>query len=95
MRSFCRLLSLGKEPGADGLARPVYDVQAAGRVVVDITVAPNGKVVSASINPAKSNTADSALRTAALKAARNTVFNSIAGVDNQQGTITYNFELTR
>ena len=30
---------------------------------------------------------------AALKAARSTIFNSIAGVDNQRGTITYNFEL--
>ena len=85
----------GRNVGGDGLTRPTYNVQAAGRVVVDITVAPNGKVVSVSINPAKSNTADPALRTAALAAARKTVFNSIGGVDNQRGTITYNFELTK
>ena len=57
------------------------------------TVAPDGKVISAGINPAKTNTADLKLREAALKAAKSTIFNSIAGVDNQEGTITYNFEL--
>ena len=83
----------GRSPGKDGITKPKDKLQARGRVVVNITVAPDGKVISAGINPAKTNTADLKLREAALKAAKSTIFNSIAGVDNQEGTITYNFEL--
>lgn len=83
----------GRSVGADGIAVPKEKLQAEGRVVVDITVNPSGKVIMAGINIKKTNTVDSALREAALKAARRTVFNGIAGVDNQSGTITYNFEL--
>ena len=83
----------GRSPGKDGIVRPNEKLQAAGKVVVDITVNPVGKVIDASINTKLTNTADLKLRNAALKAAKATVFNSIAGVDNQRGTITYNFEL--
>lgn len=83
----------GRSPGKDGIAVPKEKLQAKGRVVVNITVAPNGRVISTSINPKGTNTADLKLRNAAEKAAKNTIFNSIAGVDNQSGTITYNFEL--
>ena len=83
----------GRTPGEDGIVRPGEKLQAAGRVVVDITVNPSGKVIDASINTRMTNTADLKLRNAALKAAKATIFNSIAGVDNQRGTITYNFEL--
>ena len=83
----------GRSPGKDGIVRPKEKLQAEGRVVVDITVNPAGKVIVANINIKKTNTVDATLREAALKAARNTIFNSIAGVDNQSGTITYNFEL--
>lgn len=83
----------GRTPGEDGIVRPGEKLQAAGKVVVDITVNPAGKVIDASINTRMTNTADLKLRNAALKAAKATIFNSIAGVDNQRGTITYNFEL--
>lgn len=83
----------GRSPGPDGIVRPNEKLQASGRVRVNITVAPNGRVIATSINLAGTNTSDLKLREAALKAAKNTVFNSIAGVDNQSGTITYNFEL--
>lgn len=84
----------GRTPGGGGLVRPVYNVQEDGRVVVDITVNPAGKVVVATINLKKSTPGVAVvLREAALKAARSTFFNSIGGVDNQMGTITYNFEL--
>ena len=83
----------GRSPGKDGIAVPKEKLQAKGRVVVNITVAPNGRVISTSINPSGTNTADMKLRTAAENAAKRTIFNSIAGVDNQSGTITYNFEL--
>ena len=84
----------GRTPGGGGLVRPVYNVQEDGRVVVDITVNPAGKVIVATINLKKSTPGVAVvLREAALKAARSTFFNSIGGVDNQMGTITYNFEL--
>ena len=83
----------GRNPGKDGIIVPKEKLQAAGKVVVDITVNPAGKVIDASINTRMTNTADLKLRNAALKAAKATIFNSIAGVDNQRGTITYNFEL--
>lgn len=86
----------GRSPGPDGIVRPNEKLQAAGKVVVNITVNPAGKVVDASIKidgENRTNTADLNLRNAALKAAKATVFTSIAGVDNQSGTITYNFEL--
>ena len=83
----------GRSPGKDGIIVPKEKLQAAGKVVVDITVNPIGKVIDASINTRMTNTADLKLRNAALKAAKATVFNSISGVDNQRGTITYNFEL--
>lgn len=83
----------GRNPCADGIVKPKEKLQAEGRVVVDITVNPDGRVIVANINAQKSNTVDNTLREAALKAAKATIFNSIAGVDNQSGTITYNFEL--
>lgn len=71
---------------------PVYNVQDEGRVVVTITVNPAGKVISTSINK-RTNTVNAALRRAAEEAARKATFNSIGGVNNQTGTITYYFKL--
>lgn len=86
--------SLGNRSLAGGgsLPRPVYDVQDEGRVVVTITVNPEGKVIKASIN-SRTGTTNAALRNAALKAAMQAVFNRIDGVNNQEGTITYYFKL--
>ena len=77
---------------AGALPRPSYNVQAEGRVVVTITVDSEGKVIQATINP-RTNTANSALRNAALNAARKARFNAVKEVNNQQGTITYYFKL--
>ena len=79
--------------GAGGLIKPVYDKQAEGKVVVNVIVAPSGKVESASINAKLSNTTNRGLRNAALAAAKDTKFNEIEGVDNERGTITYIFRL--
>ncbi len=78
------------EPG--GLPSPVYNVQDEGRVVVTIVVNPQGQVVSASINK-RTNTVNPSLRKAALDAAKKARFNTVSGVDNQSGTITYYFKL--
>ncbi|MBO4985807.1 MAG: energy transducer TonB [Bacteroides sp.] len=82
----------GRSIGKEGLPRPVYNVQEEGKVVVSITVNPAGKVIATSIHRT-SNTISSALRKAAEDAARKAVFNAVDGLDNQQGTITYYFNL--
>ncbi len=82
----------GRSLGADGLPMPVYNVQDEGRVVVTITVNPAGQVISTSINK-RTNTVNPALRKAAEEAARKARFNSVDGVNNQTGTITYYFKL--
>ena len=74
------------------LPRPSYNVQDEGRVVVNITVNPEGKVIQTTVNP-RTNTANAALRKAALDAARKAVFNGVSTMNNQTGTITYYFKL--
>ncbi len=82
----------GRSLGPGGLPSPVYNVQDEGRVVVTIVVNPQGQVVSASINK-RTNTVNPSLRKAALDAAKKARFNTVSGVDNQSGTITYYFKL--
>ena len=82
----------GRSLGSGGLPRPVYNVQDEGRVVVTITVNPAGEVISTSINK-RTNTVNAARRKAAEEAARKARFNSVDGVNNQTGTITYYFKL--
>lgn len=82
----------GRSLGSGGLPMPVYNVQDEGRVVVTITVNPAGRVISTSINK-RTNTVNASLRKAAEEAARKARFNSVDGVNNQTGTITYYFKL--
>lgn len=82
----------GRSLGAGGLPVPVYNVQDEGRVVVTIVVNPAGRVISTSINK-RTNTVNPKLRRAAEEAARKARFNTVDGVDNQSGTITYYFKL--
>ena len=83
----------GRSLGGDGsLPKPVYNVQEEGRVVVTVTVNPEGRVISANINR-RTGTTSLALRNAALNAAKSAVFNRINGLNNQEGTITYYFKL--
>jgi len=73
--------------------RPAYKgIQEEGRVVVTITVDPDGKVIDTRINN-RTNTTNLQLRNAAIEAARRTTFNAIGGENNQTGTITYYFKL--
>ena len=82
----------GRSLGTGSLPKPVYNVQEEGCVVVNITVNPAGQVISTSISP-QTNTVNSALRKAAEDAAKKARFNTIDGVNNQTGTITYYFNL--
>lgn len=74
------------------LPRPSYNVQDEGRVVVTITVSPDGEVLRAEIN-SRTNTTNPELRKAALNAAKKARFNNVKTLDNQSGTITYYFKL--
>ena len=82
----------GRSLGTGSLPKPVYNVQEEGRVVVNITVNPTGQVISTSISP-QANTVNYALRKEAEDAAKKARFNTIDGVNNQTGTITYYFNL--
>lgn len=82
----------GRSLGSGGLAQPRYTVDDYGTVVVNITVNPNGNVINAEIGRG-TNTPSTTLRNEAIKAARNTKFNAINSTNNQQGSITYKFNL--
>ncbi len=82
----------GRTLGSGGLVEPRYNVNDEGTVVVNITVDPAGNVILSEIGRG-TNTPNSTLRNEALRAARNTKFNSINSANNQQGTITYRFRL--
>jgi len=74
------------------LPLPAYNIQEEGRVVVTITVNPEGSVIDTRINN-RTNTTNMQLRNVAVEAARRTKFNAISGKNNQTGTITYYFKL--
>ena len=82
----------GRSVGSGGLIQPKYTVDDYGTVVVNITVDPKGNVIGAEIGRG-TNTGNPTLRQDAIRAARNTKFNSISSANNQQGTITYKFNL--
>ena len=82
----------GRSLGSGGLVQPTYNVNDFGIVVVNITVDPGGNVIRAEIGRG-TKAPNSALLNEALRAARNTKFNAINSVNNQQGTITYRFNL--
>jgi TonB family protein len=82
----------GRSLGRGGLVQPSYTVNDYGTVVVNITVDPAGNVIHAEIGRG-TNTPSTSLRSEALRAARGTKFNAINSANNQQGTITYRFNL--
>lgn len=82
----------GRSLGSGGLAQPRYTVNDYGTVVVNITVDPAGNVIHTEIGRG-TNTPSTTLRNEALRAARSTKFNAINSANNQQGTITYRFNL--
>lgn len=82
----------GRSLGRGGLAQPSYSVNDYGTVVVNITVDPQGNVIHTEIGRG-TNTPNTSLRNEALRAAQRTKFNAINSTNNQQGTITYRFNL--
>lgn len=80
----------GRSLGTGGLPRPAYSVQEEGRIVVNITVNPQGDVIFAEIGRG-TNIDNLTMRNSALEAARKAKFNTISGTNNQSGTITYRY----
>ena len=84
---------LGGRDMVGEMPRPSYNgIHDEGRVVITITVNPEGSVIDTRINN-RTNTTNVQLRNAAVEAARRTKFNAISGKNNQTGTITYYFKL--
>jgi len=82
----------GRSVGAGGLQRPAYTEREEGRIVINITVDPNGNVISADFGRG-TNIDNASMRNSAKSAAERTKFNRIQGGNNQTGTITYNYRL--
>jgi len=79
--------------GSGGLPRPSYTERVEGRIVINITVDPNGNVILADIALRGTNIDNASMRNNALDAAKRAKFNKIQGTNNQSGTITYNYRL--
>ena len=83
----------GRSIGRGGLPRPTYNKQDEGRIVINITVTPEGNVIAAEIGRG-TNIDNAELRKSAIDAAKRAKFNKINGTNNQTGTITYIYKLT-
>ncbi|WP_392447616.1 energy transducer TonB [Capnocytophaga canis] len=77
------------------LPNPVFTCEEEGKVVVDIKVNEEGKVVTASINREHSTTTNGCLVENALAYARQARFNVYLDRKMQSGTITYFFQSKR
>lgn len=82
---------LGGRGMIGSLPRPVFNVNANGKIVVKITVNSQGQVIAA--EPTTGTTsANQALRSAAVEAAKKAKFAVKEGAGNVTGTITYYFD---
>lgn len=79
------------ERSSESLPIPVYTCKQGGKVVVDIKVHPDGRVLDTQINTALSNTANGCLLENALRYALQSRFNVSEG-KMQWGSITYYFQ---
>ncbi|MDR0393547.1 MAG: energy transducer TonB [Tannerella sp.] len=82
----------GRYIGQGGLPRPTDREQEEGKIVINITVDPNGNVILAEIGRG-TNIDNAQMRKSAIDAAKRAKFNKIRGTDNQNGTITYIYKL--
>ncbi|MDR0744148.1 MAG: energy transducer TonB [Tannerella sp.] len=83
----------GRYIGQGGLPRPTDRGQEEGKIVINITVDPNGNVILAEIGRG-TNIDNAQMRKSAIDAAKRAKFNKIKGTNNQNGTITYIYKLT-
>lgn len=74
------------------IPNPIYTCDTPGKIVVNITVNANGKVVETSVNKGSSTTDNECLAEMAQKYARGAQFSELPGRTSQPGTITYYFQ---
>ena len=84
----------GRYIGQGGLPRPECLGQEVGKIILDIIVTPEGKVISAKTGRG-TNIDDPAMRKCAEEAAMKANFNKTNKTQNQSGTITYRYEITQ
>lgn len=77
---------------AVSIPNPIYTCDLPGKVVVNITVNSQGRVIATSINKGSSTSSNQCLTENAMEYASQAVFSSLAGRDSQPGTITYLFQ---
>lgn len=71
---------------------PVFTCRNGGKVIIEIIIGSDGRVRSTSVLSVKSNGNDSeCIVNAAINAAKNSRFTTIAGGKNEKGKITYTF----
>lgn len=81
-----------KDRSAIDIPNPIYTCDRSGKVVVNITVNADGRVISTSINKGSSSTSNECLTEQALEYATQAYFSEMPGRTSQPGTITYNFK---
>ncbi|QED38248.1 energy transducer TonB [Antarcticibacterium arcticum] len=74
------------------IPNPIYTCDRAGKIVVNITVNAEGRVLTTSINRGSSSTTNECLTEQAMQYATQAIFSRMAGRNSQPGTITYNFK---
>jgi len=74
------------------IPNPIYTCDKPGKIVVNITVNAEGRVIDTNINKASSSSENECLTEKALEYAANAQFSRLAGRNEQPGTITYNFK---
>lgn len=74
------------------IPNPIYTCDTPGKIVVNITVNANGKVVETSVNKGSSTTDNECLTEMAQEYARGAQFSELPGRTSQPGTITYYFQ---
>ncbi len=74
------------------IPNPIYTCDRSGKVVINITVNQDGRVISTSVNKGSSSTNNECLTDQAVEYANQAYFSSMPGRSSQLGTITYNFK---
>lgn len=74
------------------IPNPIYTCDRSGKVVINITVNADGRVISTSVNRGSSTTNNECLTDQAEDYATQAYFSSMPGRSSQLGTITYNFK---
>ncbi len=73
--------------------RPKYNTPTRGTINVTIVVNASGKVTQARVRLRGTNITDNSLQRAAIEAAKATRFNAAPGSQEQEGVITYHFDV--